>query len=279
MASLNFPKIRFARGEVLFREGDQADRMYLINSGQIEIYQESMGKRVAILEPGEAFGEQALIMESVRLSSARALSETECTIISPEKLREELHISQNFLRPGVEALLLQLSMQNELTTRVALKQPAIFSASPKISKLAAENSEMLAEDFLNCDEASGLPTRESLLLRLIAGGQLSEIGFGEGQSIMLPGSYPTEAYVVIKGTVNYAVPELGGCYLGPGGVIGLAEGVANAQARNKAIAATQVSTLRLPIVGFLSALKMANPGIRGVARITTQRILNTEVSL
>ncbi len=64
-------------GEQLFREGDPAYGMYLIMEGEVEIFRPtSHGEsKLAILGPGEVFGEMGLLLESsARTASARIKS-------------------------------------------------------------------------------------------------------------------------------------------------------------------------------------------------------------
>src|SRR5687768_9599565 len=69
------PRVLLA-GQILFHAGDRGDSFYLIESGAIELFDESDAalEVVTRLGPGEAFGEQALRPggDSVRTLGARA---------------------------------------------------------------------------------------------------------------------------------------------------------------------------------------------------------------
>ena len=65
--------------EVIFEEGDIGSGMYAIRSGQVLIYKKDEHGReseVAILDPGDFFGEVALTVSRPRLASARATEQT-----------------------------------------------------------------------------------------------------------------------------------------------------------------------------------------------------------
>lgn len=64
---------RAERGERLIRKGDQADSMYFIVSGDVEVDQETSAPK-ARLGAGEFFGEIALIAERTRTATITALS-------------------------------------------------------------------------------------------------------------------------------------------------------------------------------------------------------------
>jgi CRP/FNR family cyclic AMP-dependent transcriptional regulator len=61
-------------GEVLVRQGDAGDCMYVIQEGQAEIYMERDGKEVVLrtASAGEVIGEMAIFERVVRSASVRA---------------------------------------------------------------------------------------------------------------------------------------------------------------------------------------------------------------
>ena len=68
--------LEFGPGAVIFRQGDQGDRLYLVKSGVLEIIaQPSDGSEampVAYLGPGEVLGELALLTGSPRTATVRS---------------------------------------------------------------------------------------------------------------------------------------------------------------------------------------------------------------
>ena len=53
-------EVKLVRGEVLFREGDEGDRVYVVISGKIKLGRTSPDGRenlLALLGPGQMFGE------------------------------------------------------------------------------------------------------------------------------------------------------------------------------------------------------------------------------
>jgi CRP/FNR family transcriptional regulator, cyclic AMP receptor protein len=71
------PRRSFVADDVIFREGDKAEALYVIEKGRVEIH---AGRRVlAILGPGEFFGEMSLIDPSPR--SATAVAATDVTLV------------------------------------------------------------------------------------------------------------------------------------------------------------------------------------------------------
>jgi len=71
----------FAPGEFIIRQGDPGDSMYFVTSGQVSInYAEADGPeiQVAVVSPGEFFGEASLLTGEIRNASAVAISSVGC---------------------------------------------------------------------------------------------------------------------------------------------------------------------------------------------------------
>lgn len=68
--------MRCEKGIVIFREGEDGETMYIIQSGAVEISRDKHGKKVvlALLEEGDFFGEMALIDRHIRSATATAVS-------------------------------------------------------------------------------------------------------------------------------------------------------------------------------------------------------------
>jgi CRP/FNR family cyclic AMP-dependent transcriptional regulator len=64
-------------GEVVIREGDAGDCMFVVQSGQVEVVQgNGAGEmRLAVLEEGDFFGEMAVFEKETRSATVRALGE------------------------------------------------------------------------------------------------------------------------------------------------------------------------------------------------------------
>ncbi len=84
--------LQLAAREELFAEGDVADCAYVVSAGRIGLFRDKGGERVAIgrVGPGALIGEYALISESLRLTSALALTETELIRLNRKPFRRIL---------------------------------------------------------------------------------------------------------------------------------------------------------------------------------------------
>jgi CRP/FNR family transcriptional regulator, cyclic AMP receptor protein len=78
------------RGDVLFREGDDPDCLYVVVDGRIAIANRSVDGResvVALMEHGDLFGEMGLFERLGRSAEARALEQSQVLVIAYDPIR------------------------------------------------------------------------------------------------------------------------------------------------------------------------------------------------
>ncbi len=82
------------KGEVIVRQGEKGDYYYILQRGQAEVVRASAegGKsiRLAVLGPGDHFGEEALISDTVRNATVRMLTEGSLMRMSQQDFNELL---------------------------------------------------------------------------------------------------------------------------------------------------------------------------------------------
>ncbi len=72
-------EVRLARGQALFREGDPGDRLYVVLQGKVKLGRHAADGRenlLAVMGPGEMFGELSLFDPGPRTATASAITET-----------------------------------------------------------------------------------------------------------------------------------------------------------------------------------------------------------
>jgi CRP/FNR family cyclic AMP-dependent transcriptional regulator len=76
----------FKRGTVLFREGEPGKEMYVLQSGRVAISKKArdVEKVLAVLGPGEFFGEMAIISNKPRNASATVEEDARLLVIDPK---------------------------------------------------------------------------------------------------------------------------------------------------------------------------------------------------
>ena len=90
----------FQMGEIIFKEGDEGSRAYVVQAGEVEISKIMDGKKVVlgVVGPGGIFGEMALIDDAPRMANAVALDVTTVILVSRETLKAKLQKADPFLR-------------------------------------------------------------------------------------------------------------------------------------------------------------------------------------
>ena len=80
---------RLRRGEVLFHEGDEGDKLYIVTDGKVKLGRTSSDGRenlLAILGPGQMFGELSLFDPGPRSATVTAVTDTTFSSLSHEDL-------------------------------------------------------------------------------------------------------------------------------------------------------------------------------------------------
>jgi len=97
-------------GEVIIRQGEMEDCMYVVQEGQVEVFQENGNKevRLAVLGEGDFFGEMAIFERDVRSATVRALGEVR--VLTVDK--------RTFLRRITEDPSLAFRMVEKMSNRI-----------------------------------------------------------------------------------------------------------------------------------------------------------------
>lgn len=110
--SKNDYKKTFAKGEVIFKQGDKGRCAYLIDHGRVEILVQGQGgencsklTRFGILGIGDIFGEMAILSGAPRSATAVALDDVELIEISKSQLKERIEDSDDIVRYLIQILL------------------------------------------------------------------------------------------------------------------------------------------------------------------------------
>jgi hypothetical protein len=92
----------FRADETIFEPGDEARFLYLIVNGRVEILRE--GRQVVVFGERDCFGELAILDDASRSTSARALEDTDCLVISREDFQGLLSISPELATGTISVL-------------------------------------------------------------------------------------------------------------------------------------------------------------------------------
>jgi eukaryotic-like serine/threonine-protein kinase len=92
---LHLPQRTFAPGEIVVREGDEGNEAYMIVAGRCRAYRTVDGaeETLATMEPGDVFGEMALILFEPRAASVAAIDQVTVTVLDRATMNEGLGLS------------------------------------------------------------------------------------------------------------------------------------------------------------------------------------------
>lgn len=113
----SFDEVTLEEGQILFKAGEPADKLYFIQSGSINMADKNSGAVFATLHMGDSFGEQAMLQGGIRGATAIAKEPSVCLEITADNLRNMLKQQSPILTSVFEALLLQQNMHNALRAR------------------------------------------------------------------------------------------------------------------------------------------------------------------
>ena len=110
-----------SEGDVLMREGDQANFVYILKKGSLKAVTEKSGNTVVLgtVQPGEFVGEMAYINGEARSASIIALSDCELIEIPVNKLDHILFQKPAWSKALVRTLSKRVSSGNEKTAKLA----------------------------------------------------------------------------------------------------------------------------------------------------------------
>ena len=90
---------RFRKGAVVFQQATRADAVFYVHKGRIKIVVSSSDGReavIALLGPGEFFGEGCLIGQPLRLATAKAVVDSEVMRVAKTEMLRVLHAEPTF---------------------------------------------------------------------------------------------------------------------------------------------------------------------------------------
>jgi CRP/FNR family cyclic AMP-dependent transcriptional regulator len=157
----------FTVGEVLFREGEKGEEMFVIQSGVVQILKTVGGKErpLATLGRGEFVGEMAILNDKPRTATAVVLEPARCLVIDAQTLEQMVSNSTEIALRLVKKLARRLDSADEMIQ-------ILLNPDPKARVLLSLRRQ--AESF---GEESGLGVR----VHSSAADLASEVGADEAQ--------------------------------------------------------------------------------------------------
>ncbi|MFM1926114.1 MAG: hypothetical protein RIT44_1920 [Pseudomonadota bacterium] len=144
----------------------------------------------------------------------------------------------------------------------------------KLLRLGALDPAQLPET--SAQQADKLSSEEHLFCRLWSSDMMRSHIFNKGTLLMEQGQPIQEAMVIFQGQ---AIATCGDTqfHLGPGAVIGLAEGLSGQASKWRVTSDSVVHTRSIPIAQALTEIQQTHPALRSLCQVTLARILGQGV--
>ncbi len=123
----------FAKGDVIFKEGEVGDSAFLVASGRVEITRVQNGTAAVIgeIKAGQIFGEMALINDKPRTATARAAEPSVCYLVPQLVFQNELNGSSALMRAMVLNLISHIrSLMVQMDAAGKPAQPGVVFHKP-----------------------------------------------------------------------------------------------------------------------------------------------------
>lgn len=148
------PPVQYARGEMIYLQGEAAPRFYYLQKGRVEVFLSSPDgaeKILTVLEPGRIFGEAAFFDRLPRVSSARAASPAQVASVGREELLERFHKS-----PQAAMDMLQYLSRTVRMLSAQVDHMAFLSADRRIARLLLQQADGEGRAVCTHEELGGL---------------------------------------------------------------------------------------------------------------------------
>lgn len=115
-----FDTVEFRPGEYILREGAKCDSLFIVKSGQIEIYRLDLKKNkipLGIVDSGEYLGEMSLVTDRPHSANAVAITKTICLKLTSDAMEKQLKLAPPWLVALTRGLVFKLYRTNEVLKR------------------------------------------------------------------------------------------------------------------------------------------------------------------
>lgn len=197
-------------GDVLFKQGEEAESIFIVESGELEIVAQLPAQRqhpLARAKPGDLIGELALIAGGQRSATARAISDVSGLLLERrafDGLRAAMYPEANVVMGRLTALVRKRLAQRyefirtalELDKSIKTNPPVVQGRSPAVSKNPLDMREI--------EYIARLP-----FFRGFSRGQLNEllsdvgrVEWSRGETFVVCGEQLDALYITIYGVIE-----------------------------------------------------------------------------
>ena len=163
----------YTNGQIIFSENSPGDWVYIIISGNVEIFRNIGGKKYVLgqLKAGDVFGEMAFLGNTKRTASAAAVGKTVIAAIDRDTLDSEFNKLSSDFRLILKTLVSRFSSMNSrvsgITSRDDQRAKKTLSLSYKDQEsFVSAYTSNIGKGGLFIKTSNPLPEGESFILKL-----------------------------------------------------------------------------------------------------------------
>lgn len=99
-------RVTLPRGTTIFKQGEEANAAYILESGEVQIFKMVNGRRIVLghVQKWGLFGEMGLIDDSPRMASAYVTEDATCTVLSKESFSRMMDSAPDGMLLVIESL-------------------------------------------------------------------------------------------------------------------------------------------------------------------------------
>jgi CRP/FNR family transcriptional regulator len=134
---------RYRKGNVIFVQGEQGERCFVIVTGSVKIsayHSDGREAVIAVLGPGDVFGELSLFDQAARSADATAIEDTELLSLDSQAITQAIRA-----HPDVGLALLRVLGRRLRHTNEALQDIAFFDVPGRVARRIADLAETHGE--------------------------------------------------------------------------------------------------------------------------------------
>ena len=111
-----FRQADFLRNQVIFQEGEPGDKIYFLVKGEACVLKKMGGgeRKLKLLQPGECFGEMALISQDKRSATVKAITDAQCLVMTSADFFQLIDEDKQFGRRMMRILSTRLTHAEEI---------------------------------------------------------------------------------------------------------------------------------------------------------------------
>lgn len=176
----------FAAGTVIIRQGDLPDKFYIISRGRAEVLEQTADGRfrmIALLQPGDYFGEVGMMKNSRRVATVRALTDLDVMAMDRHTFTKWIS-SSSVIQDEMERTIQQRTSPEQIKPVETFKAPS---------------------------ESTPEPPRKKVQTGFFEAVQLEHMAmFAPGELIIRQGDLPDKFYIIVQGAVEVFRAEADG---------------------------------------------------------------------